>query len=257
MPCPYCAYVRSWILRRHHRKCKRCRREWSERYPVLSLRLSHEQWRLVIAAFLIRKTIHGVTEQTGVLPRQARSAVQRLRRIMTEDIPPPFAGISEADETYVGGSWKNRRGALWIRKRQYQPGRGTPKRPILGLLNRTTGQVRIWLIPNSGTKTILACLTTQLVPGATVFSDGWQPYRHLPTLGFRHAFVDHHAGEYVRGEVHTQGIDGFWGCLKRRLASIGGIRKQYLGFFIGEQVWRFNQRRLTRTQQIQRLLERL
>lgn len=257
MLCPYCAYLRSWLLRRSHRKCKRCRREWSARFPVLTIRLTRERWSMVIDAFLDRGTIHGVAARTRCSLRQARYAVRHLRTIMTNDVPPPFSGISEADETYVGGSWKNRRGALWIRKRQHPQGRGTPKQAILGLLNRTTGQVRVWLIPDSGTTTILACLAEQLAPQAMIYSDGWQPYRHLPERGYQHAFVDHHAGEYVRGNVHTQGIDGFWGCLKRRLAAIGGIRKQYLERFVGEQVWRYNQRLLSRTQQIERLLRRL
>lgn len=212
---------------------------------------------MLIDAFLDHGTRAFVIRRTGLGQYRVRAAIAHLRTVMTDDIPPPFSGISEADETYVGGSWKNRRGALWIRQRRHKQGRGTPKRPILGLLNRRTGQIRVWLVPNSKTITILACPQQQLAPHAIVFSDGWQPYRHLPELGFRHAFVDHHAGEYVRGQVHTQGIDGFWGCLKRNLASIGGIRKRYLHLFIGEQVWRYNQRSLTRTQQIERLLRRL
>lgn len=257
MQCPYCAHPRSWSLRRHHRKCKRCRREWSAQYPVAAIRLSRERWALLIDAFLDHASRTFVMRRTGLGQYQVRAAITHLRTVMLHDIPAPFAGISEADETYVGGSWKNRRGALWIRKRRHPQGRGTPKQPFLGLLNRETGRVCVWLIPNSKTATILACLCKQLVPGATVYSDGWQPYRHLPELGFRHAFVDHDAGEYVRGDVHTQGIDGFWGCLKRRLAAIGGIRKQYLSHFIGEQGWRYNYRRLTQTGQINRLLQRL
>jgi transposase len=182
-------------------------------------------------------------------------AITHLRKAMTDDVPPPFTGISEADETYVGGSWKNRRGALWIRKRQHHPGRGTPKRPLLGLKNRSTGQVRVWCIPNSQTQTIIRCIREQTVQGSTVFSDGWQPYRHLPEYGIHHEYVDHNGREYIRGIVHTQGIEGVWGYLKRKLAAMGGIRRQYLERFVGELVWRYNHRNLSREEQINSLLD--
>ena len=63
------------------------------------------------------------------------------------------------------------------------------------------------------------------------------------------------AGEYVRGEVHTQGLVGFWGQLKNRLVMRGGVRKKYLPYFIGKQVWRYNFRNRSREKQIERILE--
>lgn len=257
--CPVCAYARSWIVRRCHRKCKRCRHEWSPRtqYPVPRIRVSRNQWIAIIDAFLDHGTRSFVMRRTGLGQFQVRAALRHLRHAMTEDTPPPFTGISEADETYVGGSWKNHRGALWIRKRHGKPGRGTPKRPVLGLRNRSTGLVRVWCIPNSRTDTIIRCLRDQVVPGSAVYSDGWQPYRHLPEYGLRHKFVDHNGGEFIRGRVHTQGIEGVWGYLKRKLAAMGGIRSQYLPLFIGELIWRYNHRKLTQVEQIYSLLELL
>ncbi|MDD4319900.1 MAG: hypothetical protein PHW10_06300, partial [Candidatus Peribacteraceae bacterium] len=63
----------------------------------------------------------------------------------------------------------------------------------------------------------------------------------------------HEAGEYVRGEVHTQSLDGYWGMLKNHLAVIGGIRKKHLHLFIDEHVWRYNHKDLTRREQVQLL----
>ncbi|NTW14219.1 MAG: transposase [Candidatus Moranbacteria bacterium] len=88
-----------------------------------------------------------------------------------------------------------------------------------------------------------------------IFTDGLVRYRLLLKCGYRHEWVHHMTEVYVRGEVHTQTLDGFWGQLKNRLAMQGGIRKAYLPFFIGKHVWRYNFRHLSREKQIERLLE--
>ena len=55
--------------------------------------------------------------------------------------------------------------------------------------------------------------------------------------------VKHHAGEYSDGKgSHINGLEGFWGYLKRRLAAKGGIRKERLPFYLAEYVWRYNHR---------------
>ena len=57
----------------------------------------------------------------------------------------------------------------------------------------------------------------QLAPGATVYTDEARAYRALPTMFNRltHETVNHSAEEYVRGEVHTNGVESFWSMFKR------------------------------------------
>jgi transposase-like protein len=88
----------------------------------------------------------------------------------------------------------------------------------------------------------------------TLYTDGYKMNRTARTYGIRHAYVDHDSGEFVRGDIHTSGIEGFWGYLKRHLATTGGIRRPYFEDFIGEFVWRFNHRRLSRVEQEAALL---
>jgi transposase-like protein len=82
-------------------------------------------------------------------------------------------------------------------------------------------------------------------PGARVFTDGFHYYRELAKLGFFHESVDHNAREYVRGDVHTNGIEGFWGFMKRRMGATGGMRRVRLGLFATELAWRYNVRRFS------------
>lgn len=102
-------------------------------------------------------------------------------------------------------------------------------------------------------RSLIPCVRQVVCRGSTIYTDGRKGYRQLPRYGYLHKWVDHDTGEYVRGQVHTQNIDGYWGLLKTHLDSIGGIRKDRLALFVGEHVWRFNFRHLTRKEQTKRI----
>lgn len=250
--CPVCGHTRSWKIRRYHRKCKKCRKEWSEgeAHPVKGFRLSRRTWLKVIDTFLRDGRIADVQDESLVSFKTAHKAVTLLRQVMYEDAPPMLQGICEADETYVGGSWKNK--AVHIRRQGTKRGRGTSKQPIFGVIqrgNQELSKVRVWLTSDTKNKTLMPHVRQTVQRGSTIYSDGRKGYRQLPRYGYIHDWVDHEANEYVRGKVHTQNIDGYWGQLKTHLDSIGGIRKRRLHLFIGEHVWRFNNRHLTRKEQ--------
>ena len=257
MSCPHCGCRRCYAIRRGHRKCASCRREWSpnDRYPVAGIRLTWDRWRTTIGAFLEYGTIDAARRHGRIGKQQAYAVVVHLREVMTRDVPEQLHGTCEADETYVGGTWRNKRAA--IRIRGTKRGRGTQKQAIFGIVSRSQQQVRVWLVPNVRGRTLRPIIHRVVPRPGPVYTDGAKMYRLLPREGYQHDWVDHDAGEYVRGCVHTQTMDGFWGLLKRNIASIGGIRKRYLYRFIGEQVWRYNYRSLTRDERVQRLLERL
>jgi transposase-like protein len=255
IPCPHCGFGRSWAIRRAHRRCKKCRREWSpgDRFPVRGSRLTTKDWRRLIEAFLSGRTVRTLARQGCVAYATAQRAARLMREAMAQDVPELFVGAVEIDERYVGGAWKNK--AIHVR-RAYSPGkgRGTLKQPIFGILHRETGQVRIWLVPDTREDTLFPIIFQRVVRGSRILTDGCQVYRSLPSRGYLHAWVDHEAGEYVRGDVHTQGLDGFWGYLKTRLHSVGGVRKRFAHLFVREIQWRYNQRKLSDEEKAERLL---
>jgi transposase-like protein len=162
---------------------------------------------------------------------------------MADERLPIFSGTVELDETYIGGQRKNQR--LHIRKR-YPPkrGHGTQKLPIFGIFHRGTGRVFIDVEPRKlDWRYVLSTVRRRVAQGSRVYTDGFPMYAPLPRLGYLHRSVDHNAGEYVRGDVHTNGIEGFWGVLKRRMGCIGGMRRGRLHLFAREIAWRHNHRR--------------
>lgn len=254
LSCPHCGYTRSWVIRRYHRKCKKCRREFSPptRFPVNGYRLGADEWRETISAFLEYGTIVRVARAVRRSYATMQKAVALIRRVMTDDVPFLFSGTAEADETYVGGSWKNK--AVHIRRQGSKRGRRTSKQAVFGIASRDAKQVRVWLVTDAKRRTLIPLIERQVVRGSAIYTDGHKPYRSLPRKGYRHEWVDHAAGEYVRGDVHTQTIDGYWGLLKTHLDSIGGIRKRSLPYYIGEHVWRYNSRRLSLHEQVECIL---
>jgi len=52
-------------------------------------------------------------------------------------------------------------------------------------------------------------------------------------------------------------LEGFWGYLKRKLASKGGVKREYLYLFLGEYVWRYNHRKMNTKEKVNRLMKLL
>ena len=178
-----------------------------------------------------------------------------LRQAMANDLPTQFSGVVEVDETYIAGTWYNKRWAT--RKQGTKRGRGTTKQPIFGIFERKRSVVRIWVVPNVQKRTLMPLIKRHITKGSTIYSDGYQLYQETVHEGYVHDFVDHHQNEYARGDVSTNAMEGFWGLLKRRLRSTGGIRRERLSAYATEEVWRYNHRKLSETARIQKLLQLL
>lgn len=242
LSCPSCGYSRSWIVRGNKRKCKKCRREFSGKtYPVDGFRITKEKWSIAIKVFLRERTIKRLSEEVGVSMKTAQHITEHFRIIMTNETSELFTGITEMDETYIGGQRKNKK--LHIRRIKGKRGHGTDKLPIVGLFNRKSGYVYVHVEPRKLDRAyIFKTIQERMVKGSSLYTDGFKMYRGITKLGYIHEFVDHEGGEYTRGDVHTNNIEGFWGILKRKMSCIGGMRRQHLHLFVGEIVWKFNHR---------------
>ncbi len=251
--CPYCVYAHTWSVRRHARKCTRCRREWvPSRYLVHGVRADERAWKVFLTCFLRYRTVEGVRLHT----HQSRPTILKMsalvRTAMADDVPEVLQGTVEVDETYIGPQWRNRR---WVeRKRGTKKGRGTEKQAVFGIRERARGIVRTFLVPNVQKRTLMALMLRHIERGSTIYSDAYQLYQETPKEGYVHDFVDHKQHEYGRGDVHSNGMEGFWGVLKRRLKTTGGIKRDRLSVYVAEETWRYNNRTLSETEKINRLI---
>lgn len=203
--------------------------------------MSEAQWKIGIATMLRERTGSRVAEETGASLKTAQKMTQYLRERMFREAPEPFIGIVEMDEAYIGGQRKNKK--LHIRRIQGKRGHGTDKLPIVGLFSRESGKVFVHVEPKKlDIAYIFTTIQDRVVSGSRIYTDGFKMYRGIGKIGYVHEYVDHAGGEYVRGDVHTNNIEGFWGIMKRRMSCIGGMRRDRLPLFVGEIVWKFNHR---------------
>ena len=174
---------------------------------------------------------------------------------MTQDVPEVFEGVVEVDETYVGGQWRNKRKVQ--RLQGTKRGRGTSKHPVFGILCRN-GYVWAELVPGVESAILLPLINKRVKRGSIVYSDTWRGYTGIAANGYVHRLVDHSRGEFsdTKG-THINGLEGFWGYLKRKLAAKGGIRQERLPLYLGEYVWRYNHRKMNFKEQEKLLMTML
>lgn len=111
-------------------------------------------------------------------------------------------GIVEVDETYVGGSKKFRKDNKHVKKA-----------PMLTLVDRVTGRSASFVVKNANRAEILPILRANLDKEARVITDDSGVYRELDEE-YSHAFVVHSKGQYGRGEIHTNTVEGYYSVFK-------------------------------------------
>ncbi|MBN1585251.1 IS1595 family transposase [Candidatus Uhrbacteria bacterium] len=250
--CPHCGSDEFWAVRGHALKCSACRveRVAIPARPVTGFALTRRGWLSAIDCLLRDGTGTAMALELGMAERTAYKVIAALQRAMCGDAPVRLRGAREADATYVGGDWANKR--VHIRAKGTKRGRGTSKRCVFGVVQRR-GPVIVWAVPGERREVVGPLIAAAVEPGATVCTDECGAYGHLAELGFGHETVNHGAGEYARGDVHTQTLDGYWGRLKNFLAAKGGVQPQHLMRFVGEHSWRYNNRGLSRKEQALKL----
>jgi transposase len=218
------------------------------------LYLTALQWRRLLRWFLLGLSAAQIAQETGLRRERVLRALLLVRQGMARDVPPAFSGIVEVDETYLGGRWRNKRQVE--RAQGTKRGRGTSKQAVFGILARG-GQVWAEVVPNVEAKTLLALLNQRVTAGSVVCSDTFRSYTGVAARGYVHRLVDHRQAFSDRQGGHVNGLEGFWGYLKRRLAAKGGIRQERLPLYLAEYVWRYNHRHLSVPEQAKTLLKLL
>ena len=247
--CPKCRSKKVYLLGNKKRRCSICKYEFTPHR--LPLRLTRDQWKDIINWFLLEQSSQNISIRTSL----ERRRVMIVRRALTKDVPEIFSGTVEVDETYLGGQWKNKRKT--IRDMGTKRGRGTKKQPVFGILCRN-GTVWAEVVDDVEAGTLQPLISKKVSIGSIVCSDTWKAYTGIAARGYVHRLVNHGERQYSDGKGnHINGLEGFWGFLKRKLVSKGGIRKEKLPLYLGEYVWRYNHRNDSDKDKIKRIIKLL
>lgn len=241
--CPKCHQEKFWKIDDGRLKCTACRHIFTPQKP--DLKIDRRLLKKIISEFSLEHSTNTILSRVNVSKYLLLKILTLLRIEMTKDVPEAFDGIVEVDETYVGGQWKNKPLKIKLKSRKSKRGRGTTKQPVFGILCRS-GKVWAELISGVEAEDLQPLIEKQVKRGSIVCSDEWRGYTGIATKGYVHRLVKHSKNQYSdkRGS-HINGLEGFWGYLKRKLKAKGGIRKNRLHFYLGEYVWRYNHRKLS------------
>ncbi|HEY2472869.1 MAG TPA: IS1595 family transposase [Terracidiphilus sp.] len=208
--------------------------------------LGLEKW--LPAVWMIAGAKNGISSYElhralGVTQKTAWFMLHRIREAMKNGSFVKMGGPVEVDETFVGGKIRNMHRSKVRAKYIGRPVQGTSAKAIvMGMRDRETRQVRAKVIPNVNRETLQNEILNHIEKKSTVYTDAAQGYYKLAEKDFIHDTVNH-IEEYVRGQVHTQGIENFWSLLKRTLkGTYVAVEPFHLDRYVSEQVFRFNTR---------------
>jgi transposase-like protein len=182
---------------------------------------------------------HELHRAIGVTQKSAWFMLQRIRLAMQTGTFEKAAGAVEVDETFVGGRARNMH--KHIREQKITGTGGKDKTAVIGVLERG-GNIRVSVIGSRRKKPLHNHVRDHVEPGAEVFTDALKSYEGLEAE-YVHQVIDH-AVEYVKGHVHTNGLENFWSLLKRTLSGTYiSVEPYHLFRYLDEQAFRFNERK--------------
>ena len=223
--------------------CTDCRSYFSVRTgtPMANSKIKLQKW--AIAIYLCLTSLKSVSSMKlhrdiGVSQPAAWFMLHRIREAWSgQSGGPTLQGPVEVDETYFGGKRAN----MSLAKRAALQGRGpVGKATVVGMKDRASNQVRARRVDQTDADTLQGFVAENADWQAEVYTDDATAYRSLP---YRHQAVRHSVREYVRGQVHTNGVESFWSMLKRaHKGTFHKISPKHLDRYVQEFAAKHNMR---------------
>lgn len=230
-------------------KCRVCRKQFSVKIGTVfeDSPLGLDKW--LPAIWLLANSKNGISSYEvaralGVTQKTAWFMLGRIRLAMQTKSFKKMSGSVETDETFVGGLAKNMHESKKARVIK-ATGVGA-KVAIVGHLQRAddvaASTVRANTVELIGSKELHGAIHANVEKGSVLYTDKWRGYRGL-TQDYKHEIIDH-GFEYVRGLVHTNGLENFWSLLKRTIkGTYVSVDPFHMFRYLDEQTFRFNYRK--------------
>ena len=205
--------------------------------------------KILLAYFLILQNKRGISsaqlgKTLGISQKSAWYLAHKIRKMMNRARSyKKLSGTVECDETYVGGKMKFGK-----------TGRGSEnKTPVFGMIERK-GRLIIIPVPDAKRKTIEPLILIHVRKGTKVMTDEWWAYTKLSPY-YKHETVKHRVHEYVRGNVHTNSIEGVWSHFKRSMrGTFFRPSRKHLGKYCAEFEFKFNNRNIDNFARLEKAL---
>jgi transposase-like protein len=222
-------------------RCNQCKEDFTVRTGTIFERSHIPLHKWIYAMYLLVTARKGISslqlsKEIGITQKSAWFVLHRLREACGPDLQK-FRGIIEIDETYIGGLEENKHAS-----KRRNAGRGAVgKTTVLGMRERG-GRVVAKPITRNDKGTVQTAIIQKVDAGSTINTDEAGAYDGLNMLAFKHETVNHKAGEFVRGDVTTNGIESVFAVLKRGLIGVyHHASPKHLGRYVDEFSFRLNE----------------
>ena len=249
--CPHCGVVdesdklKGKSTRIGTYKCYACRKPFTVKIGTI-FEASHVKLHIWLQAmFLLCSSKKGISSNQlhrtlGVTLKTAWFMSHRIREAMRSDdlaLMGGNGGVVEVDETFIGHD-------KTVKPKGQKKGRGyAHKHKVLSLVDRRTGQVRSMVVDDLKSSTLAPLVRQNLNREARLMTDEAAYYTLLGREFAEHGIVHHNRGEYGRGEIHTNTIEGYFSIFKRGMKGIyQHCSKDHLHRYLAEYDFRYSNR---------------
>ncbi|MDZ4057532.1 MAG: IS1595 family transposase [Polynucleobacter sp.] len=259
--CPHCGNADPQAIRalkgKAHRpgvyQCNACREQFTVTVGTVFERskIALNKWLYATHLMCASKkgiSAHQLHRMLGVTYKTARFMAHRIRDAMMDDVSTsgPMGGegkIVEADETYFGKT--ETQPTVTTSGRPFtKRGKSGPsgKRAVVGLVERG-GKIRTFHVEKANAETVRDVLVRNVSRDTTLYTDESRLYTVTGREFAEHETVRHSAGEYARGTVHTNTIEGYFSVFKRGMRGVyQHCAEKHLHRYLVEFDFRYNRR---------------
>jgi transposase-like protein len=236
-------------------RCGDCKGQFTVKVGTVFEHLRLPLHKALQAVYLMTSSKKGVSAHQlhralEITYKSAWFLAHRVREAMRSNDPGFFGeggGIVEVDETFIG-----REPGTVMKKGGFQH-----KMKVLALVDRSTGRSRAMVMDQLGAADIAPIMMHNMAAEARLVTDEALHYRPFGKV-WEHRAVQHGAGEYVRGTVHTNTIEGYFSIFKRGMKGIyQHCAKKHLHRYLAEYDFRYTFRQVNGFNDADRSVEAL